>query len=340
MSDIEVFLDDTPGETRGVIAKHGRFERLLIQRESDPVAFRLGSRSVGRVVEVNPGLHAGFVDLGLLSLAFLPLPKGQGITVGQKIEAVVVAEPREGKGATLRWLGLGQGEPRLLEAGADVEARLRALAPGAEIHIGLAAIRAGLQAGEEALSARLMLTDSGLDVAVERTRALIAVDIDHDGGSGRKGRDRANLEGLRQAARMIRLRSWGGLVAIDLIGTAHDPKTISQAAKAAFGGDPDIVHGPLNRFGVLQLSLPWRDRPVEGRLIPADPAIRVETSAIALVRQARADLLSNTAVARYHVHCGPAEAVWTGPWLQRLGPRVNLTVDPAMLPGHGVIKEG
>ena len=33
---VEVFLDEQPGETRGVIAREGRFEHLLIQREADP----------------------------------------------------------------------------------------------------------------------------------------------------------------------------------------------------------------------------------------------------------------------------------------------------------------
>ncbi len=339
MTGVEVFLDDTPGETRGVIARNGRYERLLIQRESDPLALRLGSRSVGRVVEVNVGVRAAFVDLGTVTLGFLPLPKGQIVTVGQKVEVVVVAEPREAKGATLRWLGAGQGEPRLLEAGPDLEARLKALAPGIDIQTGIAAIRAGQEAEEDALETHLVLPDLGLDVAVERTRALIAVDIDHVGAAGRKGRDRANLEGLRQAARLIRLKAWGGLVAIDLAGTGHDPQAMGAAARAAFGDDPDIVHGPLNRFGVLQLSLPWRDRPIEMRLAATDPAIGLETTAIALVRRAKAALLSNTTVARHNVRCGEMEAGRVAPLLSRLGPRVGLTIDPARTPGQGVVEE-
>ncbi len=339
MSEVEAFLDDTPGETRGVIARNGRYDRLLIQRESDPVAARLGSRSVGRVVEVNVGLRAAFVDQGVLPLGFLPLPKGQVITVGQRVEVVVVAEPRDTKGATLRWLGVGQGEPRLMEAGPRVEARLRALAPGVDIQTGLAAIRAGQEAEEDALATHLVLPDLGLDVAVERTRALIAVDIDHVGAAGRKGRDRANLEGLRQAARLIRLKGWGGLVTIDLAGTGHDPQTMAVAARAAFGDDRDIVHGPLNRFGVLQLSLPWRDRPIEAWLVANHPSVRLETTAIALVRQARAGLLSNTAVARYRVRCGEAEAAIVAPLIREMGPRAGLSIDPALSPGRGVVEE-
>jgi len=340
VSRLEVFLDDTPGETRGVIERDGRFERLLIQRDSDPVVLRLGSRSIGRVVEINPGLGAAFVDLGQAEPGFLPFPKDQRLTVGQKLQVVVVSEPRGTKGATLRWLGDGEGEPRLLEPGPDVAARLAMLAPGAVVQTGLLALRAGKDAAEEAMATGLVMDSLGLDLSVERTRAMIAVDIDHVGLAGRKGRDRANIEGLRQAARLIRLKGWGGLVAIDLVGSAHDAAVIGTAARGAFGEDPDIVYGPLNRFGVLQLSLPWRECPVEARLLENHERHGPETAALALVRRVRERLLSDTAVPRYTVRCGTAEAARAAQWFEQLGPRVVVEVDPALKAGCGMIEEG
>ncbi len=44
MSAVEVFLDETPGEIRGVAARDGRFEHLLIEREDDVAEYRLGAR--------------------------------------------------------------------------------------------------------------------------------------------------------------------------------------------------------------------------------------------------------------------------------------------------------
>ena len=36
-----------------------------------------------------------------------------------------------------------------------------------------------------------------------------------------------------------------------------------EAAKAAFAPDaPGVAFGPITRFGTLQLTLPWRGRPV------------------------------------------------------------------------------
>ena len=54
--DVEVFLDETPGETRGVIRRSGRYEQLLIQRHDEEPRHRLEARCVGRIIEINPGL--------------------------------------------------------------------------------------------------------------------------------------------------------------------------------------------------------------------------------------------------------------------------------------------
>ncbi len=344
MGEIEVFLDETPGETRGTIARDGRFEHLLIERESDPACYRLDARSVGRVVAVDAGLRAAFVDLGGPEpLAFLPLRKDDAVTTGQKVEVVVTAEPRETKGATVRRVGAAEGDPRLLGAAPSVAERLASLAPNVAVQTGAAAIQASREAEDEALSRDGLFAGTGLDLAVERTRALIAVDIDYvgvPGRDGRKGRAGANLEGLKQAARLIRLRRWGGLVAIDLIGVAHDPKAVAALAKASFGDDPDIIFGPINRFGVLQLALPWRLSPIEDVLHGSNGARRGETLAIDLVRRARHALLSDTTVARLDVRCAPAEAAIAASLLSRLGPRVRLVPDAAFQPGHAEIKEG
>ena len=86
MSEFEVFLDDTPGEMRGVVARDGRFDRLLIQRESDLPQHRLGARSVGRVTAVDGGLRGAFVDLGAPEpFGFLPLRKGERVAVGRRL---------------------------------------------------------------------------------------------------------------------------------------------------------------------------------------------------------------------------------------------------------------
>jgi len=319
--EVEVFLDETPGETRGVILRDGRFDRLLLQYDDDPPQNRLGARLIGRVTRVEPGLRGAFIDLGAGDPAgFLPW-KGQPPRVGEKVEVVVVAEPRENKGPALRRLGAGQGDVRLLSAGPTVAQQLAQLAPGFEVQTGAEAIRAGVEAAEAALASREILPDHGLDIAVQRTRALIAVDIDHAGG---RGRDQANRAGLSHAARLIRLKSWGGLVAVDLAGVHHDGAFVGRMARDAFAEEPEAAIGPISRFGLLQLSLPWRRTPVEERLI--SPMAR----RTAPVRHLALRLLEDRGLARATLYVSPSALAAIAPLVARLGPRAAIAVDPAL----------
>lgn len=338
--EIEVFLDQTPGETRGMIARGGRFTHILIQRNDDPAALRLGARSVGRVSEINPGLKGAFVDLGAGQGGFLPLGKTHDLKQGQKLEVEVVAEPREAKAATLRRNGAAEGDPRLLKAGPTVEQTLAALAPDVEAQTGAVAIEAAREAEEEALGRRVIL--AGVDLAVQRTRALIAVDIDSAAGKGggkSGGARQANLTGLAEAARLIRLNRWGGLVAVDLIGGGQEAESLIQAARTGFGDDPDIVFGPLNRFGVLMLSLPWRLTPLEEILNGPDGRPSAKTRGIAVARRLRHALLTDTHAPRLFARCTPQEAEIAGPLVEKLGPRAHLRPDPAAVPGRVAIEE-
>lgn len=336
MSGTEVFLDDTPGETRGIVMRNGRFEHLIIQGERDVAQHRLGARCVGRIVDVQPGLRGAFVDLGATPpLGFLPFGPGAPLAVGQKVEVEVSAEPRESKGPSLRLTGTGEGEPRLLADGPSVEQMLAALVPEQEPVKGLAALQAGSDAEEEALRDGGLFGDVGLDLCVQRTRALIAVDLDLAPGAGRgkggRARDIANRLGLTEAARLIRLKSWGGLVAVDLIGVGHDGAAILADARSAFGADRDIVFGPVNRFGVLQLALPWRRTPVEERLARDGAVWR---GAVDMTRALRQALLSDTMSARIVATCDAETARVAEPLVAALGPRAALVVDPSSARGQ------
>lgn len=340
MSGLEAFLDETPGETRAVVTRNGRFERLIIQRDSDDPRRRLGARCVGRVAAVDAGLKGAFVDLGDGEpFGFLPLRKTDRAAAGRKLEIEVVAEAREYKGPTLRLIGAAEGEPRLLAPGPTAAEWLARLAPGVAPRTGPEAIRAALEAEEEALAAEATFPGLGLRLAVERTRALVAVDIDHaptPGREGRRDKARANRDGLVEAARLIRLKGWGGLVAVDLVGTGHDGAAMTAAARAAFGDDPEIVYGPVNRFGVLMLSLPWRWTPVEERLSGADGRPTVETRAIEGVRRLGLALAEDTASPYLTLRSPPAAAAVAAALAGRLGPRARVAADPGLTGGFHI----
>ncbi|MFS0712144.1 ribonuclease E/G [Brevundimonas phoenicis] len=335
MADVEVFLDGAPGETRGMVFRDGRALTLIIHRDDDRPEHRLGARVVGRVARLAPGLHGAFVDLGCGEpFGFLPLGKADRPAEGAKLELLITAEPRERKGPVLRRLGEASGEPRLLAAGPDVAAILNMLAPGAPVSKGVEAIRAALEGEEEALSGGVVVPGVGLDLAVQRTRALIAVDIDYAPAAGRdsrKGREAVNREGLRQTARLLALKGWGGLVAIDLAGVALHPETTLSMARQAFADHDGVAIGPLSRFGLLQLSLPWGRTPADERLA-ASGALE-----IGALRRLRLALLTDRAAPRLTLHCSSTSAAILSPWVAQLGPRAHIRLDAA--PGVFEIKE-
>ena len=343
MADIEVFLDQTPGESRGVIARNGLYTHMIIQRDDDRPSDRLGARSVGRIARVEPGLRGAFVDLGAGEpFGFLPLGKNEKPGEGAKVEVEVTAEPRERKGPVLRRIGEASGEPRLLSPGPDVAAILEILAPGVAPRTGMVAIRAALEAEEDALAAHIFDPSSGLDLMIQRTRALIAVDIDHapaPGRDSRKGREAANREGLLHAARLLTMKGWGGLVVIDLIGVGLHGDTVMKGVRAAFSGEPQAAFGPLSRFGLMQVSLPWRRTPLDERLLDAAGRPTLETRAIDLVRQLRLALLSDPATPRLVARGAPDVVALAAPLVERLGPRAAVAADASVAFGAVRIEE-
>lgn len=337
MSRVEVFVDETPGETRGVILRDGRAEHLIIQRDDDVAQHRLGARSVGRVAKVEPALKGVFVDLGAgPRFGFLP-SKGATLAEGARIQVRVVAEPRGSKGPALALAGAGDGEPRLVEAGPDVRALLAELAPGVEPVGGLDAIRASGDAEEEALATGCVLDDLGLDLRIERTRAMTAVDLDWSPitrSTGAQARARANARGLAESARLLRLKAWGGLTAIDLIGTGFDGAAVARTARDAFGDEPGLVLGPVNRFGVLMLSRPWGRRPVDEILLDGSGRRTLRTRVQDLVRGLNDALLADRSTPSVTARCAPEEAETAAPWIRQLGPRARLIADSAAQPGQ------
>lgn len=336
---VEVFLDDTPGELRAVVQRDGHSEHLLIESERDDPQTQPGARSVARVRQAAPGLKGAFVDLGAGGEAFMSLRGGVDAPVGSKVEVELISQQRAGKAPAVRCIGPGSGEPRLLTPGPTLMEALARLAPGVTPITGKAAIEAGWQAVEESFGP---VPIPGGTVAVERTRAMVTVDIDlnsHDMSRARE-RDVANRRGLIAAARAIRLRRWGGLVAIDLIGAGHDGAAILKAAKAAFGDDPRIAFGPVNRFGVLQLALPWEATPLEEALY-RDPHLRAfwpHQAAQEVTRRLKFELLSDTTRARVTARCPDEVARLAAPLVARLGPRAHLKADDGLRTGEHLIE--
>jgi hypothetical protein len=322
MSQRRLYLDRGPGEARGVVVLDGRPERLMIERQGEAAMPRLGERWRARVEEVSQGLGLARLVLGEGLQAALPMSKAVRPNRGALVEVEIIAEPRSDKAAIARLLGASSGPPERLQAGPDLQARLAAAAPDAEIIAGEDA-REAADAAEEAALAVVHHLPRGLLLHVEPTRALTAIDVDWSGPARPSvaAGMRANLQAVAEAARILRLKAIGGAVAIDLIGFPQGSAELQAAARAAFAPDgPGVAVLPVNRFGLLQLAKPHHERPLGEVLCAADGRLSARSVAQrlarALEREGRADPGS-----RLVADCAPEVAIELQPLVQALGPR-------------------
>jgi Ribonuclease G/E len=336
MTERRAYLDAGVGESRGLVTLDGRPERLLIVRDTAAAVQALGAEVVGRVRKLERQLAIAFVDLGEGPDGVLNLrPDMPRLTEGQAVAVEIRAEARGGKGAQLRLISESDGAPRLLAAAPALEAELAQLALRHPVRTGADA-RAACDAAEaEALETVFPLPGGG-SVAIERTRALTAVDVDlgeRAGGEAKRAARAANLAALTTAARVLRLKGEGGLVVVDLAGRGHDGPALITAARAAFAPDnPGVAFGPISRFGTLELTIPRRRRSLADLLLDEAGAPTALTVALRLVRAIEREAQAAPG-ARIAALAAPdvadAARPYVGRLAERFGARLDLTADPA-----------
>ena len=335
MSARRIFLDEAPGEARGVVTLDDAPERLLIRRDDDDPRLVLGARLIAVAAGVEPQLSTAFLDLGQGAQAILPFKPDSRPARGEVLEVEIRGEPRRGKLAVARVLGKGEGRPRLLQPAPALADTLRGLARDTELVTGRAAREAADQAEAEALEILHPLPGGGW-LAVEPTRALTAVDVDlgeRTGAEAKRVSRAANLAALGLCARLLRLKGLGGLVVIDLVGRGHDAAALMTAARAAFGPDnPGVSISPVGRFGTMEVSLPRRVRPLAEVLSRDDGTPSDRTLAQRLLRRLAAEAEADPG-ARLTAVCAPQVAAQAQPFVPRLaerfGARIRLEADAA-----------
>ncbi len=301
---LEIWVDASVGETREALVREGKPIALRVARASDEGRrARWGELYCARVREIDRRRRGAFLDLGLQEeQGFLPLgDDGRArigrhrlaITEGAGVVAAVTREAARGKNPVMELHETGHGDRphRMARPECDEELVLA--------KAGDAQIRARLDAAIEDALARLAAIEGGGVLAIEPTSALVAIDVDAGGRPGSGDPERfaldLNIAAAFEAARQIRLRNLGGLVAIDFVSMrakAH-LKQLEDGVRAAFAGDPwSVQFGGLSRFGVYELSRAQLRRPLHEQLRDADGRLSVETVALmalrAIEREARA----------------------------------------------------
>jgi Ribonuclease G/E len=336
MSERRLFLDRGLGERRGVVLLDGKPERLLIERDDTPPAARLGARLAARVRKVEPAFASAFLDLGDGLEALLSFKPDSRPVEGQMLEVELRTEARTGKLPTVRVIGPAEGKPRLLAPAPDLAEQLAGFARDARVVEGREARQMADRAEAEALETIHALPGGG-NIAIEPTRALVAIDVDL---GERKGQDakrltrQANIAALGLAARLLRLKGLGGIVVIDLVGRGHDATALMTAARAAFAPDnPGVSIGPVGRLGTMELSIPRRARSLREILMDARGEPTDQTMALRLIRALQTEAQAQGG-AQLQARCAPAIAqaaqALAAALAAEIGARFVITPDPAL----------
>lgn len=342
VSGRKLYLDEGFGERRGVVCLDGRPERLLIEREGDGPA-RLGARFVARLETLDRASGLAFLDLGEEPAVLNLGPETHGLAQGAALEVEIRAEARRGKAAIARLIGPADGPPRLAEPAPTIVERLQVFAGHAEVETGARA-RAIADAAQDAVLETIHTLPGGGRLAIEPTRALTAIDVDlgdRPGADTKRVARAANFAAIAEGARLLRLKGLGGLVAIDLVGRGHDAPALLSAARTAFAPDnPGVAIAPVSRFGVIELTIPRRQRGALETLTDEAGAVTPLTRALALVRALEREATADRG-GRFEALAPPAVAELAGPALSgliaRVGARVSLRVEPTAGP-DGVVR--
>lgn len=345
---LETWVDAAIGETREALVRDGRPIALRIARASDAGRrARWGEVYCARVREVDRRRRGVFLDLGLREQqGFLPLgDDGRArikrdrvpLTEGAGVIVAVTREAARGKNPVVELQAIGHdGEAPHLIARHEADEEL-VLAKPAD-----AAMRAKLDAAiEDALARTVPIPGGGL-LTIEPTAALVAIDVDAGGRAGSADPERfaldLNIAAAHEAARQVRLRSLGGLIAIDFVSlrAKSHAKQLEDAVRAAFADDPwSVQFGALSRFGVFDLARSQLRTPLHEQMRDLEGRLSVETVALvalrAVEREARAQTgrqIACTIAPEVKAWLDAGEIDWRSELSNRIGMRWTIEAAP------------
>ncbi len=345
MSKVETWTDAAIGETRQVLMRDGTPVMLHVTRWSDAGKRALwGEAYAARVRTVDRRRRGCFVDLGLGDAhGFLRLDaqgrvKGQALAEGQKVAVRVTREAARGKAAVLELLAepAPEGAQRRLQR-PECDSDLDATAP-ADIEV-----RERIDDIVDASLARTAPIAGGGVLTIEPTAALVAIDVDSGSRSGSPDAEKfaldLNIAAALGAARELRVRNLGGIVAIDFVSMRdrRNGEAVVAALKSAVADDPwGVTVAPMSRFGVVEMSRGQLRAPLAERFLGADGRPSAETVALkalrAMEREARG-ARGREVIARLapeSVAWLEADVIgWREALRSRIGPRWRLLADPS-----------
>ncbi|GLQ19059.1 ribonuclease E/G [Algimonas porphyrae] len=320
-------IEDCIGETRAAVYEGRKLVELHLDRWSDFNTPRIGERWTGQVTSIDPSVGGLWLELGkgpsglLTFKAQKDLPR---LTEGALIDVIITKEAMSEKGPTLRYVG----DPSRDKPGAvtvlSLQQRLESRFPD----IGFEDSTVGVM---DMATERQLAVPGGGTVTLERTQALIAVDVD-------KGGAKTVMDCSTNAASLImsqlRLRGLGGLVAVDFpnMRQSKHRSTLIRLLEEAGEADPASVRvAPFSRFGVVEMTRGQDGPSIDAKMNDRFGRPTIETQSIQalrrLTREARAApgarlTLSVTPDIRHWLDDCPFD--WRTPLTERIGARFTL----------------
>ncbi|MEQ1810984.1 MAG: ribonuclease E/G [Terricaulis sp.] len=346
---LETWLDAAIGETREALARDGKPIALRVTRTSDEGRrARWGELYCARVRELDKRRRGAFLDLGLRDQqGFLPLgddgrarmrKERVNLREGQGVIVAVGREAARGKNPVVELTEIGHdGEAphRIGQHEVDEELLLARPAPDPQI-------RAKLDAAIEDALARTTPIPGGGMLTIDAVTALVAIDVDAGARQGSGDPERfaldLNIAAAQEAARQIRLRNLGGIIAIDFVSLKAKShlKALEDAVRAAFSDDPwSVQFGGLSKFGVFELVRSQLRSPLHEQLRDPDGRFSAETVALmalrAIEREGRSQTgrqIACTVAPEVKAWLDTAEIDWRAQLSNRIGMRWSIDAAP------------
>ncbi|WP_375285117.1 ribonuclease E/G [Marinicauda pacifica] len=351
---MRIVTADHLGETRVALMEGERAVEIHLERWSER-----GRRAIrgevyrGRVRRVDASLNGAFIALGAGPDGFLPFG-GAGrpdeVHEGAAVGVQIVREAFQEKGPSLTLFEVEPGEaPETVVPAPPVAERLAMFFE--------APVKTAQEAGvdidalvDEALERVIPLAGGG-HIIVDPVAALTAIDVDAAGrkspGGGAKMAMELNKAAAREAARQIRLRGIGGVVAIDFLPLKKkaDQGNLVASIKSAFRNDPAKVDiAPPSRFAIVELSRQRLTRPLHEIVFERPGLETIETCALTALRDLeregrndRAARLELAAGKEVHAWLKADPAGWHKAARHRYGDRIALIESETLGPRQSLV---
>ncbi len=282
-------IDRGIGETRIAVYEGKKLAELYLRRWSDKFRPRSGDIFAGRISKIDKSMGGAFVALGHGPDGLLKFTNAAGaprLTEGQMVKVEITREAIAEKGPVLHFVDLSELSKPSPLVQISIEDFLKR-----RFGFDITLEEAPVNNIEEACDTIIALPGGG-DIAIEPTRALIAIDVDK--GNAMSGFDVSKIA-AGVIAQQLRLRGLGGLIAIDF-PNLRQPKqrdTLVSAVDYAVANDPSLVKvAPLSRFGVIEMTRTVTNRSLDEELKRGGTDFTPETYALIALRRLEREALA------------------------------------------------